>query len=272
MKLNLDAAEYKRNYDANLYKLSDYFFNCVDSDKFQPTPINETIQWFTFLNIMGYTANITEKNNGLISSLLKVFAMFELRLNYDEKKLDFISIRCIHCKRETVSYLKNTTFDEMITKFMLDAIFHHVGMLWIISSNKEMKYKINENNHQDQLNKPPWYNISICLKLQGSMFETFITHSRTDRYNIMCYLVAHDKIQPDYEDDEISIGDRSVPKYPTKKSLKGLVATLNSIDICGKLFLDNNDAGCVGYINAIKEMFKKISQTMSKALTPKKSP
>ena len=28
----------------------------------------------------------------------------------------------------------------------------------------------------------------------------------------MCSLVAHDKIQPNYKDDEISIGDRSIPK------------------------------------------------------------
>ena len=58
--------------------------------------------------------------------------MFELRLNYDEEKLDVISIRCINCKRETGLYLKNTTFDEMITKFVLNAILHHVGMSWII--------------------------------------------------------------------------------------------------------------------------------------------
>ena len=25
------------------------------------------------------------------------------------------------------------------------------------------------------------------------MFEDFITHARTDRYNIMCSIVAHDK-------------------------------------------------------------------------------
>ena len=31
----------------------------------------------------------------------------------------------------------------------------------------------------------------------------------------MCYLVAHDKIQPDNEDDEISNGDRSMPKNST---------------------------------------------------------
>ena len=36
-----------------------------------------------------------------------------------------------------------------------------------------------------------------------------------------------------------------------------------------KLFLDNFDARCEAYINTMKEIFKKIPQTMIKALTPK---
>ena len=98
---------------------------------------------------MEHTANIIKTNNGLILSLLNVFAMFELRLNYDEEKLDVISIRCTNCKRETGLYLKNTTFDEIIIKFLLNEILHHVDMSWIISPNKEMMYEIDENNQQD---------------------------------------------------------------------------------------------------------------------------
>ena len=94
---------------------------------------------------MEITAN-TMGENGLVSSLLKLFAMFVLCLNYKEGKLDVISLRCINFKRETGLFLKNTTFDEMITKFVLNTILHHVDMSWIISSNKEMNYEIDENN------------------------------------------------------------------------------------------------------------------------------
>ena len=62
----------------------------------------------------------------------------------------------------------------MITKFVLNAILYHVGRSWLIRSNKEMKYEMDENNHQDWLNKGPWYNTSICLKLHGSMFEVLL--------------------------------------------------------------------------------------------------
>ena len=60
---------------------------------------------------------------------------------------------------------------------------------------------MNKTNHQYWLNKGLWYNTSICSKLHGSRIEDFITQARTDRYNIMCYLVAHDKLQLYYRDD-----------------------------------------------------------------------
>ena len=145
-----------------------------------------------------------------------------------------------------------------------------MGMSWIISSNKEIKHETENNNNQDWLNKGPWYNKFIFKTLHVSMFEDFITHARIDRYNIMCYLVAHDKIQPDYEDDESSIGDRSIPKNATTKALKALGSTLNFIDIRLKLFDKNYDARCVAYITSMKETFKQISQTMSKPITLKK--
>ena len=80
------------------------------------------------------------RKKGLISSLLKVFAIFELHLSYKEGNLDVVSLRCINCKRETGLFLKNNTFDETFTKFVLNAILHHVSMSWIISSKKEMDY------------------------------------------------------------------------------------------------------------------------------------
>ena len=104
------------------------------------------------------------------------------------------------------------------------------------------------------------------------MFEYFITHARTDRYSIMCSLVTHDKIQPYYEYDESSIRDSEIPKDSTTKALKLLCATLNFIDIWLKTFHDNYDARCEAYINAMKEMFKQIPQTMIKPPTLKKCP
>ena len=94
-----------------------------------------------------------------------------------------------------------------------------------------MKYEIDKSKHKEWLNKGPWYNTAICSSLYGSFFEYFITHARTDRYNIMCYLVAHDKKQPAYEDKEGSIGDSLIPKHVTTELLEALGATLHFIEI-----------------------------------------
>ena len=106
--------------------------------------------------------------------------------------------------------------------------------------------------------KSPWYNTAIYLRLHGSLFEYFITHARTDRYNLMCYLVAHDKIQPAYEDDESSIGDRLLPKNSTTEALESLGDTIKFIDIWLTLFEENCEARHVTYTTAMKEMFRKI--------------
>ena len=76
----------------------------------------------------------------------------------------------------------------------------------------------------------PWYNKNICSKLYGTTFEDFITQARTDRYNIMCYLVAHNRLQENKTDDESSIDDRVIPNDATVKALKSLGATFNFID------------------------------------------
>ena len=89
----------------------------------------------------------------------------------------------------------------MITKFVLNAILQNVGMSWIICSNEEMLYEIDKSNHPDWLNKGPWYNTAICSRFHGSLFGYFMTHSITDRYNLLCSLVAHDLKKPAYEDD-----------------------------------------------------------------------
>ena len=54
---------------------------------------------------MEHTTNIMKPNKGIIPSLLKEFAIFELLLIGDKEKLDAIDIMCINCKKETGLYL-----------------------------------------------------------------------------------------------------------------------------------------------------------------------
>ena len=67
--------------------------------------------------------------------------MFQLIL-FDDKQdeegnfLDIIAIRFINCKKETGLYSRDKIIEEIITRFVLNTILHHVGILWIICSNK----------------------------------------------------------------------------------------------------------------------------------------
>ena len=66
-----------------------------------------------------------------------MFSMFEIRLSRGDNDLDIVSLKCINCKKETG--LNSETrftwvYDEFITKFVLNAMLHHVGMSWIIIS------------------------------------------------------------------------------------------------------------------------------------------
>ena len=68
-----------KSIDANMSKPSNkIYIDLHDSDLYCPTSIKHTNQWFPVITIMEYTVNILNPNKGLIPSLLKVFAMFEL--------------------------------------------------------------------------------------------------------------------------------------------------------------------------------------------------
>ena len=111
---------------------------------------------------MEYTGNIMQDDTNITSSLLKMFSMFEICLSCGDDDLDIVSLKCINCKKETGLNAEtgfNVFYNEVITQFVLNAMLHHVGMSWIIRSNKEMDYdKYTNSNHIYWLNKGPWYN------------------------------------------------------------------------------------------------------------------
>ena len=195
-------------------------FNPVDNHKHWPASINNKML-VSFSYHYGTYCKKMQEYTRLISSLLNMFSMFEIRLSFGDKYLDALSINCINCKIETC--LDSVTsfiwvYDKIVAKFVLNAMLHHVVMSWIISSNRKMDYEMNDINHLDRLNKGPWYNRNICSKSHRSRFEDFITQARTDRYNLMCYLVAYDRLKLDYKDYESSIVYMVIPNDSTIKT------------------------------------------------------
>ena len=75
--------------------------NRIDDFEHWPASIKSTLQWFPFHAIMEYTGNIMQDDTHLMSSLLKMFSMFEIRLSYGDNALDVVSLKCINYKKET---------------------------------------------------------------------------------------------------------------------------------------------------------------------------
>ena len=57
---------------------------------------------------------------------------------------------------------------------------------------------MDESNHPNWLNKVHWYNTAIYSRLHGSLFGYLIIQEITDRYNLLCSLVVHDKKEASY--------------------------------------------------------------------------
>ena len=72
-----------------------------------------------------------------------------MRLFFDKENnelnvADNIAIRCSNCRETTGFLVKKSIYKEMITHFVLNTVFHHVGMSWIIEINNNWN-KISTN-------------------------------------------------------------------------------------------------------------------------------
>ena len=130
--------------------------------------------------------------------------MFEISLTVGDVNVDEVSLMCINCKKSTGLIPKSGKefYDKTITTFVIISMLHHVGMSWMISSKKEMDYdNFTNTKNFGWFETGPWHNKNICSKLYGTTFEGFIIQARTDIYNIMCSLVAQDRLQENEQDD-----------------------------------------------------------------------
>ena len=51
--------------------------------------------------------------------------------------METVAIRCTNCGKETGLSMKNmnTNYNDMVPKFLLNKMLHHVGMSWMIEKN-----------------------------------------------------------------------------------------------------------------------------------------
>ena len=124
---------------------------------------------------------------------------------------------------------------------MFITVLHHVALSWIFESNQQLEYDIDKHN-PNWFTNGTWYNTYICTKLNGTVFEKYIRNARTDRYNLMCYIDAHEKQKPSYFDDGSSGGGKSIPSNSTTESLDSLGEAFYLIGFWQKCFDQNYQA------------------------------
>ena len=113
---------YKRKINL-LFKKKE--IGCRGIHSYWPTILIEYIQSFTFLDIVEHTGNNIGTNMTLLTLLLKVFAIFKMRLWYGNENVegnvvDNIDVRCSNCGKITGLYMKNTNYRDMVSKFVLN--------------------------------------------------------------------------------------------------------------------------------------------------------
>ena len=156
-----------------------------------------------------------------------------LNTKEDEIKHTWVKvyIRCINCGKETMIDvdIMNTTYQDIITTFVMYTMLNYVGMLWIIEYHEQLQYDMDIQN-SDWMTGGTWYNTYICKKLHGKLFDGFIINARTDRYNIMCSIDAYEKEHQSYSCDDGSSGVFfSIPTNSTIETLKLPGATIDFI-------------------------------------------
>ena len=66
-----------------------------------------------------------------------------------------------------------TDHQEIIPFFVLNIMLHHVGMIWMIEYNEDLKYDM-ELQNSDWMTGGTWYNKSICKKLHGKYLRDLL--------------------------------------------------------------------------------------------------
>ena len=103
----------------------------------------------------------------------------------------------------------------------------------------------------------PWYNTFICKKKNGNVFGGFIKNARTDRYNIMCPIDAHEKEHQSSCYDGSSGKGCPIPSNSTTEALVSLGTTKDFIGYWIKSLKHNVLECCNMYFLICTNCFRK---------------
>ena len=85
--------------------------------------------------------------------------MFKIKIIYDETidnkyVPEAIGIMCINCGKNIGCLLDNKKIEEFITPFVTNMVLHHIGLFWIIKSNRNLHFDFQKHFSSWILNGP----------------------------------------------------------------------------------------------------------------------
>ena len=112
------------------------------------------------------------------------------------------------------------------------------------------------------MDKIPWYNTTICTKLNSQSFEDYFKTGRKDRYEMMYYIGVYDKEHVSMPDDKSSGGVIPIHITSYKEELFSLGHTINFLGNWIQFFEVNYENIITFYKINISELSKKIPKLL----------
>ena len=80
--------------------------------------------------------------------MFKIKCWWNPRENDLKQTVEKVAIRYGNCGKEAMIDVDilDTTYQELITNFVLNKMLHHVDMLWIVENHEELKYDMDIQN------------------------------------------------------------------------------------------------------------------------------
>ena len=81
-------------------------------------------------NVIAVVENVFNVSDAFFVSKRKCWHFF----------VETVAIKCINCGKLTGLYINNmnTNYNDIIPQFVLNTMLHHVGISWIIGTNKQL--------------------------------------------------------------------------------------------------------------------------------------
>ena len=144
-------------------------------------------------------------------------------------------------------------------------VFTHVLLSSIYNNNQQLKFEMAIQSNKS-MDKCPWYNKTIRIKLNGQIFEDYLKTGRKYRYESMCYVDGYDKEHVPMSDDASNGGGIPIPSTLSKEALYSLGKTINFIENWIQCFEVNHENRIMIYKTNMSEVFKRIPKSLSPKL------